>query len=597
MSRPLRTLWVALAAILLGLLPAVLRPVSASAQADSFLGLTSPTVAAPDGSRHQVHFGVMTYAGHRVLCIDAGAASPDQITAHPVTRSDQAKVAYLLQRDIGTGDRWSAAALSVYVREVLDGQQQLARTAYAALPATDRGKVAARLQQLTADADAHAGPYAAAARLVTSTGHWPTTGSVQGLAVRAASGALLPGYRYTVTLRGPARFADGSSTATGTTSVTALDLPWTATAAGSVGADVRVDGLPAGDYRVFDPGNPRIQRVIDASPTSVHATATLPATPVVGLPLHPVITTRVARQVIDAPGDFLDTYAVTGGAPGSTVTASIVVYGPFATTLVAAPAPPAGAPVAGTVRFPVTLDGSGRASGSAPAVRVRAPGRYVAVESLRAGPGWVGYTSGFGQVQESATVTQVRLRTRISDTRIAPGSVVHDAVDVSGSVDRPMRMQWQFASTPATSVSACDALRQAGWERARAAGRVRVTAGGAMDVTHDGRYDVHATAPAAPRRGVLCTSFAERLTVAGSQVAQSPLGTVGEVGSVAGVRVPPPPTSPPPSAPPTLPVVNSGSPGSPVAPGTLLAGGGCLAGAGLLAGGWTLRILGRRRAV
>lgn len=331
-------------------------------------------------------------------CVDAGRAAPLPGYAWATSRLRDPRTSYLLTRYGPPGQLADHAAIS-YLVHTSTALPHDARNAVPTSPPTRAGiDLPGRVSQLAADADAQAGPYRVDVRI-----DWAgdgLTGTVT-LDVLAASGTAAAGWAGEVTLSGPVRWADGAD-ATRALVTTAGPLVWPvqATGAGTVTASAQVH-VPNDEVELHTPDRAGVQRLVTQAPLQpVTGSATSERAP-----FTPLVVTRTSESVLPQPGSLTDTLTVSTAAgttwlPGHGVTVASTLWGPFDAPPTQAPAPPAGAPVAGTVS--TVVDGPGE--WTTPAVAAPRPGYYVWTERIAPDAEQTGFTSTFGAASETTVV-------------------------------------------------------------------------------------------------------------------------------------------------------------------------------------------------
>lgn len=248
---------------------AVVMP-AANAQADTFLGVDSPTITAANGKKRIVHFGTLGYGDANTLALDARIASPDSLWTKDAQSVEKLRVAYVIDRYIDTPNRYRAAALSWYVRKrAPDSHLADATKAMKAMKAKDGAhyrKIASQYSIIRAAADKWVGPYTVRPEVSSVT---DGEGTVDQIGVKAASGAWIDGKKVTVKLSGPATFPDGSTTKSATTKRKPMSWTWKSTGDGRVSATVTVSKLKATTFRVYHPAKKGQQRLAVAGPSEV----------------------------------------------------------------------------------------------------------------------------------------------------------------------------------------------------------------------------------------------------------------------------------------------------------------------------------------
>lgn len=187
-----------------------------------------------------------------------------------------------------------------------------------------------------------AGPYTTNLRFDYTQGD--DAAALHGIGVKAASGQWVAGYPFTVTLTGPGHFADGSTTASGTTTTEPLNLSVISHGLGRITAHLNIEGLPSDEVWISTGSvttavhERRAQNLIvvgKKKDITSEASMTREATP-----FTPHITT-LAHNIVK-PGDpLIDTVTIDAAdwarIPGSNkpvpVTVNVGVYGPFDTPL------------------------------------------------------------------------------------------------------------------------------------------------------------------------------------------------------------------------------------------------------------------------
>lgn len=301
------------------------------ASTPSYFGYESkPVTPAGESVAHSVWFGVMDYNGVKVFCIDGKLLAPSQAPSKPISKSDQAKLAYLTSRYTTSTDKVTVAAVSYIARQLLDpGFASFDSKAFATLDTSVQAKIKAKVSALNSEASRYAGPYQPA---VTNTAAAADkAGSVSSgaatVAVRSASGADLAGVKYTATIsRGT--FAGGKKTVTGTTGTSPVKLSWAADSGAKNGAPVTVKvsytSVPSTSYYEYDSPNSKEQRVISAAPAT-----TLASAPVIARIVVPTPTAHTKVSTTQwVPGSTLTDVLTTSGVSGSpkvTITATAAI--------------------------------------------------------------------------------------------------------------------------------------------------------------------------------------------------------------------------------------------------------------------------------
>ncbi|WHP18244.1 hypothetical protein [Cellulomonas sp. ES6] len=325
-----------------------------------------------------------------------------------------------------------------------------ATAARALIAAATPQAVKDRADALLAEASASAGPFAGQAGAVTGEGR--RTGSITGIALRSASGQPVVGARFTVTLTGPAVLdASGTRTYEGTTTADPVTLTWTATGTGDVGYRVEFADLWRTTITVLDMAGDRQDQL-----TYGNRPGSDPREVVVPGPSFPVVddfrprATTTVQEVRVADGDPLVDRVEFSAAPGDwwveidgdpvDVPAEVTWYGPFDAPLPQSAAPPAGAPVAGTVR--VVADGPGTVT-TPGTVRATRAGFYTAVVTIRkADAGRFAQhvredfrAPFFEAVETSVNPFELRHESQTREFNVAPGGRAFDRITVSGYPD------------------------------------------------------------------------------------------------------------------------------------------------------------------
>ena len=386
-------------ALMLGLLLAIASPVpgqgaAGAASADGH-ELRGPGVAHPAtwlGS--YATFGGNPWA----WCVDAGRAAPLPGYAWASSRLRDPRTSYLLTRYGPAGQVVDHAAISYLVHTSTALPHDVRNAVPTAPPARAGIDLPGRVVQLAADADAQAGPYRVGVRIDWDEGGF--TGIVT-LDVLAASGTPASGWAGDVTLSGPVRWADGAdATRALVTTDRALSWPVQATGAGTVVASARVN-VPNDEVALHTPDRAGVQRLVTQAPLQ-QVTGSASAQ---RAPFTPLVVTRTSDSVLQQPGSLTDTLTVSAAPgttwlPGHSVTVASTLWGPFAEPPTRAPAPPAQAPVAGTVA--TVVDGPGEWITAA--VAAPRPGYYVWTEQIAADAEQTGFTSTFASASETTLV-------------------------------------------------------------------------------------------------------------------------------------------------------------------------------------------------
>ena len=156
--------------------------------------------------------GTFVVNGHRVVCIDSGKANPRDLGKVGTRR--HAKAGYLMDRYADTSNDYEAAALAYIINVDYKMGSNLAHFKRGWSGAKHKSQMQAARNKLLADANSHAGPYKLGVKL--SAGDHATVGD-KGLATWAltsASGASWGGSKVKISLHGPAKFDNGSTTLT-----------------------------------------------------------------------------------------------------------------------------------------------------------------------------------------------------------------------------------------------------------------------------------------------------------------------------------------------------------------------------------------------
>ncbi|QZN86819.1 hypothetical protein [Cellulomonas sp. C5510] len=364
---------------------------------------------------------------------------------------DDPVLAALLARHRFDADDLTQAAIGYAAHQrherpgVLAGGDAVA--ARALIAAATPQQVKDRADALLAEAAASAGPFAGDAGAATGGGR--RTGSITGIALRSASGQPVVGAPFTVTLSGPAVLdASGTRTYEGTTTADPVTLAWTATGTGDVGYRVEFADLWRTTITVLDLAGDRQDQLTygnrpGSDPRQVVAPG--PSFPVVD-DFRPRATTTVQDALV-ADGDALVDRVAFSAAPGDwwvevdgdpvDVPAEVTWYGPFDAPLPQSAEPPAGAPVAGTVR--VVADGPGTVT-TPGSVRATRAGFYTAVVTIRkADAGQFAkhvredFRAPFFEAAETAVnLFDLRHESQTREFNVAPGGRAFDRITVSG---------------------------------------------------------------------------------------------------------------------------------------------------------------------
>ena len=304
-----------------------------------------------------------------------------------------------------------------------------------------------RAHEVLTTAAAEAGPWAGSPGSATGTGH--RTGAIQGITLTSATGHPVVGAAFTVTLTGPAVLdATGTRTFSGTTTAQPIALSWTATGDGTVGYEVVFPDAWRTSLTVLEmAGNRQDQLTYGNRPGHEPRELTVPGDPFeVVRDFRPQATTTV-QDVVVQDGDPLVDVIEFAAAPGDewveldgvpvALPADVTWYGPFDSPQPQAPAPPAGAPVAGVER--VVAHGPGRVTTTG-AVTATADGFYTAVVTIRkADAGELApYVRGdftapyFEEVETAVNRFDLVHESQTREFNVVPGGRAFDRITIGG---------------------------------------------------------------------------------------------------------------------------------------------------------------------
>lgn len=275
--------------------------------------------------------------------------------------------------------------------------------------------VKARAAEMLKIAEAYKGPYTVPVAVQADKSG--TAGTVSGIGVRSAAGGFLANKPYTVTLTGPATFADGKREASGSTGLEAVSMPVVLTGAGQVSVSVTVGDIPASEFAVLEDSLAQ-DMWWSRKPVSVSGAAQLRVAP-----FMPSAVTRATEQVKvgEQIADEVELKATSGAWPvdkagkSVPVKARVNVYGPLEDKPVEQKQVPAGAPVAGSTVLTFAGPGKQMTKG----VTVTEPGYYTWVVSVKkadqtsevAARMSGDYVSPFGEAVETSHVVERELPT------------------------------------------------------------------------------------------------------------------------------------------------------------------------------------------
>ncbi|MBW0256430.1 hypothetical protein [Cellulomonas sp. PS-H5] len=388
-------------------------------------------------------------------CVQARVtASGPADTVRGATHVDDPQLAAALARHRWSTDDLTQAALGY---EVHQRHQRSGSMAGGDVDAV-RGLLAAatpqavkdRADQIMAQAAAEAGPWTGVAGSVSGEG--TRTGEIRGIHLRSASGQLVAGVPFTLTLSGPATLdATGTRTYSGTTTTAPITLGWTATGNGTVSYEVRFPDAWRTTVTVLElAANRQDQLTYGNRPGHDPAEVSVPGEPFeVVRDFRPRATTTV-RDVVIGAGDPLvdvvtfaaapgDEWAVLDGVPVA-LPADVTWYGPYDSPQPQAEAPPADAPVAGVER--VVAEGPGTVS-TAGTVHASGPGFYTAVVTIRradAGP-FADYVREdfaapwFEEAETAVDRFDLVHESEVREYNVAPGGRAFDRITISGYPD------------------------------------------------------------------------------------------------------------------------------------------------------------------
>ena len=293
--------------------------------------------------------------------------------------------------------------------------------------------------KLVGEAKKYAGPYAITPKLSVTADKQAAT--LTGYRPISATGATMTGYAGTLTVTGPGVF-DSNNETTMTAPADGRAVTIRATGDGTVTVKVTYDKLPTTGLYYRKPANDKYQRILISgrtAPVSGTATTTVDALN------QPKVITQASDQVATAGSELTDTLVVSDLAPGSTVTVTSTLYGPFSSGPAESPTPPAGAAVAGTASTEVMAGPDGTTTAVTRPITIETSGYYVWFETTDATPENAAWPGQFGQASETTLVKWTPIvTTETSQQRATPGARLTDTLTVTGL---PPRTQVEVTST------------------------------------------------------------------------------------------------------------------------------------------------------
>ena len=289
------------------------------------------------------------------------------------------------------------------------------------------GDIKAGGVKLVGEAKKYAGPYAITPKLSVTADK--RTATLIGYRPISATGAAMTGYAGTLTVTGPGVF-DSNNETTMTAPADGRAVTIRATGDGTGTVKVTYDKLPATGLYYRKPANDKYQRILISgrtAPVSGTATTTVDALN------QPKVTTQASDQVATAGSELTDTLVVSDLAPGSTVTVTSTLYGPFISRPAESPTPPAGAAVAGTASTEVMAGPDGTTTAVTRPITIETSGYYVWFETTAATPENAAWPGQFGQATETTSVKWTPIvTTETSQQRATPGARLTDTLTVTG---------------------------------------------------------------------------------------------------------------------------------------------------------------------
>ncbi|MDR1767632.1 MAG: hypothetical protein LBR32_04250, partial [Propionibacteriaceae bacterium] len=373
--------------------------------------------------------------GSRVVCVDSDKDDDSSLQDDGSGGSDE--LSYLLAEYVDqTGSDLEGAALAYIVKSRL-GDPGWSSLWSAFKASHDESKVLGKVADLEDEAGKRAGPYKLAvadpraSELDKATGTVPVRGSLRA---KGGKGSHMSGVGVTLTISGPAVWANGKKSVHFTTDGHDFAVPMTVEDVSKIKISGVTDAdLPPVSYKKYKPKTAGKQDMVSRS--SGGSSAKTESAAVFQYSTQPQLASQVSSQLVEAGSVLADSVVVSGGTPGASYKVETDVWGPLADNPAAALAgPPAGVPLFQSLEKTVRLDGAGGAVVEfATTRRVEEAGGFVWRERAAAQGLMLAATTAWGRPTEvSLRAWAPRLGSEAMASKIAVGEPLSDKVTVRG---------------------------------------------------------------------------------------------------------------------------------------------------------------------